>query len=342
MGGEHFKTAIAYYGVGLSYFHLCNNSDALDYCSKAVAIYEREVGVNHPETAVMYQGLGYIHSNIGGQSKALGYANKSLEICEKTLGDDHIYTANCYSLLGWVKYRMDNNQEALECFEKCLNITEKQFGIYNPDTAEAYATMGLVYYMTDDNIKAYEYFVNAQEFFKKCGTSTFVEKKITEVKDYLDLIEVHDEEPAKGARDLFLETLTKIGCQYDIDLEDGKIGFAYQGENFVAYANNEGWLVHLWDTHWGQVELYDVDEFARLRQAVNNANINCGVITVYTINEAGSTVDVHSKLIIAFMTEMPELDNYLRGALNEFFKAHHFLNQEMARLRGEEDGTQQN
>ena len=40
-----------------------------------------------------------------------------------------------------------------------------------------------------------------------------------------------------GTRDLFLETLTKIGCQYEIeegeDIEEGDIRFGYQGEYFV-------------------------------------------------------------------------------------------------------------
>ena len=36
----------------------------------------------------------------------------------------------------------------------------------------------------------------------------------------------------KGTRDLFLETLTKIGCQYEFAEEEGddRIFFAYQGE----------------------------------------------------------------------------------------------------------------
>ncbi len=44
-------------------------------------------------------------------------------------------------------------------------------------------------------------------------------------------------ETQKGTKDLFLETLTKIGCQYKLgEDEDDKdsIYFAFQGENFVA------------------------------------------------------------------------------------------------------------
>ena len=145
------------------------------------------------------------------------------------------------------------------------------------------------------------------------------------------------EETMIGTRDLFLETLTKIGCQYEIDPEDGDISFGYQGEHFVANATNEGWYVRVWDTFWGHVELYDVDEFTRLRRAINHANLNCATMTVYTINEEGKNVDVHSKSVFPFISQMPELDNYLRGELNDFFNAHRLVGNELARLREQEE-----
>ena len=143
-------------------------------------------------------------------------------------------------------------------------------------------------------------------------------------------------EQTKGTRDLFLETLSKIGCQYELgegEEDDDKIYFAYQGENFTASASNDGWYVHLWDTHWGHVELYNVDEFARLRKAINLSNLNCATTTVYTIDEAGSNVDVHCKAVIPFISQIPEIENYLRGELNDFFRAHQYVGNEMAKQR---------
>ena len=143
-------------------------------------------------------------------------------------------------------------------------------------------------------------------------------------------------EQTKGTRDLFLETLSKIGCQYELgegEEDDDKIYFAYQGENFTASASNDGWYVHLWDTHWGHVELYNVDEFARLRKAINLSNLKCATTTVYTIDEAGSNVDVHCKAVIPFISQIPEIENYLRGELNDFFRAHQYVGNEMAKQR---------
>ena len=162
------------------------------------------------------------------------------------------------------------------------------------------------------------------------------------VEAELESLEVKDEEKVKSTRDQFLETLTKIGCQYEVDPENGNIGFGYQGENFVASVTNEEWYVHIWDYYWGHVELYDIDEFSRLRKAVNYANLNCATITVYTINKEGNTVDLHCKATFPFIAQLPDLENYLRVFLNNFFKAHHLVGNEMAKLREQEENAQVN
>lgn len=145
--------------------------------------------------------------------------------------------------------------------------------------------------------------------------------------------------PNWGTRDIFLETLTKIGCQYELGEgeDEDKVFFAYQGENFTASVSNEGWYVHIWDTCWGHVELYDVDEFARLKKAINLSNLNCATMTVYTVDEAGSNVDVHCKSVIPFIPQIPEIDKYLRGELNDFFRAHQYVGNEMAKQREAEN-----
>ncbi len=145
---------------------------------------------------------------------------------------------------------------------------------------------------------------------------------------------------AVGARDLFLDTLTKIGCQYQLgEGEDNRIFFAYQGEHFFADTTNETNYVHLWDTHWGHVELYDIDEVSRLRKAINTSNLKTSVTTIFTIDEDGKNMDVHSKSTIPFMSSMPDLDDYLRVELNDFFRAHQVVGNEMHKLRENEQNT---
>ena len=145
-----------------------------------------------------------------------------------------------------------------------------------------------------------------------------------------------------GTRDLFLETLTKIGCQYvieeDENVEEGDIRFGYQGEYFVVRASNKTHYIQIYDTHWGHVELYDIDEFARLKKAINESNIRNSVTTIYTIDEAGSNVDVHCKSVILFVPEIPNIDAYLRLELSEYFRVHETINIEMAKQRELEVG----
>ena len=137
-----------------------------------------------------------------------------------------------------------------------------------------------------------------------------------------------------GPRDLFLETLTKLGCQYEIeDGEDGDIHFAYQGEYFTVRASNDCRYVQIFDIRWGHVELYDVDELSRLKKAINESNLRNSVTAVYTVDEAGSNVDVHCKSVIPFLPEIPNLEDYLRLELNEYFQVHQFIGAEMARQR---------
>ena len=144
-----------------------------------------------------------------------------------------------------------------------------------------------------------------------------------------------------GTRDLFLETLTKIGCQYELAEEenDDRIFFAYQGEHFFASANNENRYIRIWDTYWGHVELYNVDEFARLKKAINGSNLNNSVTAVYTIDEDGKNVDVHSKSTILFVPQIPDIENYLKVELNEFFCAHRYVNLEMTKLKEQEESV---
>lgn len=79
--------------------------------------------------------------------------------------------------------------------------------------------------------------------------------------------------------------------------------------------------------------MYDIDEFSRLRKAVNESNLNNSVTAVYTIDKESSTVNVHSKSVILFIPQIPDIENYLRLELNEFFRVHNAMNSEMNKLR---------
>ena len=142
----------------------------------------------------------------------------------------------------------------------------------------------------------------------------------------------------KNTRELFLDTLERIGCQYQLgEGENTRIFFSYQGEHFFADMDDESIYVHIWDTHWAHVELYDIDEVSRLRKAINTSNMNSAVSTFYTIDDDAQTMNVHhAKSAITFMCNIPYLENYLRTELDEFFHAHQIVGTEIHKLREQE------
>ena len=84
-------------------------------------------------------------------------------------------------------------------------------------------------------------------------------------------------EETRGPRGLFLETLTKMGCQYEIDEEDNQVRFKWQGGNFSADAENESPFVVVWYLYWDEYELYDIDALSRVKRVINDANIRYNV-----------------------------------------------------------------
>lgn len=137
-----------------------------------------------------------------------------------------------------------------------------------------------------------------------------------------------------GTRDLFIETLKKIGCRYNFDEEsDSRIHFEYQGECFFADTSNDGPFVHLYDTYWLELELYKTDEVSRLRKAINTANLSELVTTLFTIDDDNKSMYVHSHYSFIFQKSIRDLDYYLMAILNAFFGAHRAIATEVSILR---------
>ena len=140
-----------------------------------------------------------------------------------------------------------------------------------------------------------------------------------------------------GTRDLFLETLTKIGCQYEIDGDpDERIYFAYQGEKFTVFAKNEHSYIQIWDMRWGYVPLNNIREIERMKMAINKSNEENSVTTLYSIDREGENALIHSKAIVLFIPQIPYIEDYLRRNLYEFFRAQHFVMELIVKSREQE------
>ena len=139
----------------------------------------------------------------------------------------------------------------------------------------------------------------------------------------------------KGTRNLFVTTLAEWGCPYTYD-EDDVICFRYQGEEFWASVSEDSSYVSLYDFDWYAVELSDLDEVSRMRQAINEVNWRGNVSVYYLIDNEENKMYVRSKSVFVFDAKLGDLSRHLSVEVNEFFRARHLLGAELEQLRAKE------
>lgn len=145
-------------------------------------------------------------------------------------------------------------------------------------------------------------------------------------------MENKEEANLPNTKQLFLSVLTTIGCQPEED-EDGRVNFCYQGQNFVAITNDESLFIVLYYPYWHEAELYDIDEFTRLKKVINIANSQFIANTWYVINKASNTIDVCSKNQFVFHKELPKIEEYFKHIMADFFNTRIFIETELEKER---------
>ena len=144
-----------------------------------------------------------------------------------------------------------------------------------------------------------------------------------------------------STRELFLETLKNIGCQYEIDEENNQIRFLWQGGTFAADVADGYPFIVIWYNYWGEYEVYDIDTISRVKRVINDANITYNINVLYSINEAGSTFHVHSKKHFLLINQIPDVEGYLQAILGQFFHVRHYVEAELLKLKNEEEKAAQ-
>ena len=151
---------------------------------------------------------------------------------------------------------------------------------------------------------------------------------IEEKKQRMEDIETERCLDESSTTELLTSTLRKIGCEPKTE-EKGKrnwIYFTYQGENYTIEYNDESFYINIYDTWWHGISIYsDVEEIANLHRIINLANQYANCTLLYTTNKDIEEIGVHSKKNLLFIKEIPELDKYLIGTLDDFFKVQRFV-----------------
>ena len=100
-------------------------------------------------------------------------------------------------------------------------------------------------------------------------------------------------------------------------------------------ADNECLFVNLIWPWCHSFSKFDIDEFARVRQVVNEVNLRDTLSVVYTISDSDD-VALHIKKNFLLVPQIPEVEEYLKLILNSFFRTARTLDLEIEKCRMQE------
>ena len=137
-----------------------------------------------------------------------------------------------------------------------------------------------------------------------------------------------------STRQLALNTIEHIGSEPKFTKE-GCIQFEYQGVIFLMEAVNDCAFVNLIWPWCHSFSKFDIDEFARVRQVVNDINARGTASAFYGITDSDD-VAVHIKKHFLLVQQIPDLEGYMRLMLDSFFRTVRTLNLEIEKCRLQE------
>ena len=138
-------------------------------------------------------------------------------------------------------------------------------------------------------------------------------RPLTEVTNSDNQVEETKMEEKISTRQLALNTIERIGSEPKYTVE-GRIQFEYQGILFLMEAVNDCMFVNLIWPWCHSFSKFDIDEFARVRQVVNDINA------------------MHFLLV----PQIPDLEEYLKIMLGCFFRTARTLDVEIEKYRLQE------
>ena len=131
-----------------------------------------------------------------------------------------------------------------------------------------------------------------------------------------------------------LNTIEHIGSEPKYT-EEGRIQFEYQGVIFLMEAANDCMFVNLIWPWCHNFSKFDIDEFARVRQIVNEVNLRETLSVIYSITDSDDAA-LHIKKHFLFISQIPQLEEYLKMILNSFFRTARTLELEIEKCRMQE------
>lgn len=134
-----------------------------------------------------------------------------------------------------------------------------------------------------------------------------------------------------STKQLALRIIENIGSKPQFT-EEGRIQFEYQGIDFLMEATDDCKFVNLIWPWCHSFSKFDIDEFARVRQVVNEINMYESLTVFYTFADSDD-VALHIKKHFLLVSQIPEVEEYLKLILNSFFRAARNLDLMIERCR---------
>lgn len=156
---------------------------------------------------------------------------------------------------------------------------------------------------------------------------------VTETSESNQVAETVMEETI-STRLLALNTIEHIGSEPKYT-EEGRIQFKYQGVIFLMEAVNDCMFVNLIWPWCHSFSKFDIDEFARVRQVMNDINARGTASVFYGITDSDK-VAVHIKKHFLLVPQIPDVNGYMRSMLDSFFMTARTLDVEMGKCRLQE------
>lgn len=155
----------------------------------------------------------------------------------------------------------------------------------------------------------------------------------TSTSDSDQVIDTNMEETI-STRQLALKTIENIGSEPKYT-EEGRIQFEYQGVIFLMEAANDCMFVNLIWPWCHSFSKFDIDEFARVRQVVNDINARGTASVFYGITDSDD-VAIHIKKHFLLVSQIPDIEDYMRLMLDSFFRTARTLDVEIEKCRFQE------
>lgn len=137
------------------------------------------------------------------------------------------------------------------------------------------------------------------------------------------------------AKDLFIETLVRLGGEYLIRSEvstEYDIKFKYSECKFMANATNDSYDIDIWFPNWYSIDLGDDETCEYVKNLVNDLNYVCKSKFFYTTHKDDNLLRLHSSISFQLLPNIPNIEEYVSGKLNQIISDQQWFIEKMGSL----------